>query len=173
MYFMFEAYYLSLNTVYFGVLYDFVIHIYYGISMFTFLSPFLLLSFSFISSVSLSITIRENQKSVYSSSGVPESDQLLSFLSLSLYCSLFHCNTSIHLRALFRIIGNLTSEFNCIRGLKGFSSIRFVCDITFLLHLPWFCYCVRCSQNSTLSRSCFCSHCHSAFTMPLLSRVTL
>lgn len=36
MYFMFEAYYLSLNTVYFGVLYGFVIHIYYGISVFAF-----------------------------------------------------------------------------------------------------------------------------------------
>lgn len=39
------------------------------------------------------------------------------------------CNTSIHLRALFRIIGNLASEFNCIRSLKGFSSIRSVCVI--------------------------------------------
>lgn len=36
------------------------------------------------------------------------------------------CNIFIHLRALFRIIRNLTSEFNCIRSLKGFSSIRSV-----------------------------------------------
>lgn len=41
----------------------------------------------------------------------------------------------IHLRALFRIIGNLASEFNCIRSLKGFSLQLDPCDsITFLFY---------------------------------------